>query len=215
MSLPSGTRLGPYEIVAPLGAGRMGEVYRAKDAKLNREVAIKVLPATVGQDAERLSRFKREAQTLASLNHPNIAAIYGLDEAGGKLFLVLELVEGEELALRLKRGKIPQDEALEIAKQIAFALEEAHGKGIVHRDLKPANVKLTPDGKVKVLDFGLAKAYSSDASGAASFDSGNSPNVSTTGRKRSSVSRCRSSARWEARSPSRGCDRSPCRGTAR
>ena len=177
MSLPSGTRLGPYEIVAPLGAGGMGEVYRAKDAKLNREVAIKVLPATVGQDAERLSRFRREAQTLASLNHPNIAAIYGLDEAGDKLFLVLELVEGEELAERLKRGKIPLEEALEIAKQIAFALEEAHDKGIVHRDLKPANVKLTEDGKVKVLDFGLAKAYSTDASGAASFDSGNSPTM--------------------------------------
>jgi serine/threonine-protein kinase len=155
----------------------MGEVYRARDAKLNRDVAIKVLPAMVGQDAERLSRFRREAQTLASLNHPNIAAIYGLDEADGKLFLVLELVEGEELAERLKRGAIPLDEALEIAKQIALALEEAHDKGIVHRDLKPANVKLTPDGKVKVLDFGLAKAYSSDASGAASFDSGNSPTM--------------------------------------
>jgi Tol biopolymer transport system component len=155
----------------------MGEVFRAKDAKLNRDVAIKVLPAMVGQDPERLSRFRREAQTLASLNHPNIAAIYGLDEADGKLFLVLELVEGEELAERLKRGAIPVDEALEIAKQIAAGLEEAHGKGIVHRDLKPANVKLTPDGKVKVLDFGLAKAYSSDASGAASFDSGNSPTM--------------------------------------
>jgi Tol biopolymer transport system component len=155
----------------------MGEVYRAKDAKLNRDVAIKVLPAAVGQDPERLSRFRREAQTLASLNHPNIAAIYGLDEADGKLFLVLELVEGEELAERLNRGAIPLDEALEIAKQIAFALEEAHDKGIVHRDLKPANVKLTADGKVKVLDFGLAKAYSSDASGSGSFDSGNSPTM--------------------------------------
>ena len=177
MSIAPGTRLGPYEIVAPLGSGGMGEVYRARDAKLNREVAIKVLPAAVGQDPERLSRFRREAQTLASLNHPNIAAIYGLDEADGKLFLVLELVEGEELAERLKRGAIPIDEALEIAKQIAFALEEAHDKGIVHRDLKPANVKLTQDGKVKVLDFGLAKAYSSDASGAGSFDSGNSPTM--------------------------------------
>jgi len=177
MALTPGSHLGPYEIVAPLGAGGMGEVYRAKDAKLNREVAIKVLPATVGQDAERLSRFRREAQTLASLNHPNIAAIYGLDEAGGKLFLVLELVEGEELADRLKRGAIPLEEALEIAKQIAAGLEEAHEKGIVHRDLKPANVKLTKDGKVKVLDFGLAKAYASDASADASFDSGNSPTM--------------------------------------
>jgi dipeptidyl aminopeptidase/acylaminoacyl peptidase len=177
MVLPTGTRLGPYEIVAPLGAGGMGEVYRARDPKLNREVAIKVLPPGVAQDAERLSRFKREAQVLASLNHPNIAAIYGLDEAGDKLFLVLELVEGEELADRLKRGAIPLDEAIELAKQIALALEEAHEKGIVHRDLKPANVKLTPDGKVKVLDFGLAKAYAADAVGHSGIDSGNSPTM--------------------------------------
>jgi hypothetical protein len=173
----TGTRLGPYEVVAKLGEGGMGEVYRGKDTKLNREVAIKVLPAAVALDAERLARFKREAQVLASLNHPNIAAIYGLDEADGKLFLVLELVEGEELAERLERGAIPIAEALEIAKQIASALDAAHEKGIVHRDLKPANVKLTEDGKVKVLDFGLAKAYSSDASAAASFDSGNSPTM--------------------------------------
>jgi eukaryotic-like serine/threonine-protein kinase len=177
MSLAPGTRLGPYEIVAKLGEGGMGEVYRAKDTKLNREVAIKVLPVAVAQDAERLGRFKREAQLLASLNHPNIAAIYGLDEANATLFLVLEIVEGEDLAERLKRGAIPVDEALEIAKQIAAALEEAHEKGIVHRDLKPANIKLTPDGKVKVLDFGLAKAYASDASGAGPFDSGNSPTL--------------------------------------
>jgi len=177
MALTPGSHLGPYEIVAPLGAGGMGEVYRAKDAKLGREVAIKVLPATVGRDAERLTRFRREAQTLASLNHPNIAAIYGLDEAEGVLFLVLELVEGEELAERLTRGAIPLEEALEIAKQIAAGLEEAHEKGIVHRDLKPANVKLTKDGKVKVLDFGLAKAYASDASTDGSFDSGNSPTM--------------------------------------
>ncbi len=177
MPLAPGTQLGPYGITAKLGEGGMGEVYRAKDAKLNRDVAIKVLPAAVGQDAERLSRFRREAQTLASLNHPNIAAIYGLDEADGKLFLVLELVDGVELADRLKRGAIPIDEALEIARQMAMALEEAHDKGIVHRDLKPANVKLTPDGKVKVLDFGLAKAYSSDPSGAGSLDSGNSPTM--------------------------------------
>jgi len=177
MTLPAGTRLGPYEIVAPLGAGGMGEVYRARDPKLNREVAIKVLPVAVAQDAERLARFEREAQLLASLNHPNIAAIYGLDDEGDVLFLVLELVEGEELADRLKRGAIPLDEAQEIAKQIALALEEAHEKGIVHRDLKPANVKLTPDGKVKVLDFGLAKAYATDASGGTPLDSGNSPTM--------------------------------------
>jgi Tol biopolymer transport system component len=173
----TGTRLGAYEIVARLGAGGMGEVYRAKDTKLGREVAIKVLPPDVARDAERLGRFRREAQLLASLNHPNIAAIYGLDEADDKLFLVLELVEGEDLSTRLKRGPIPIDEALELAKQIALALEEAHDKGIVHRDLKPANVKLTADGKVKVLDFGLAKAYSSDASSGGSFDSGNSPTM--------------------------------------
>ncbi len=177
MTLPAGTKLGPYEIVAPLGAGGMGEVYRARDPKLNREVAIKALPPDVAQDAERLSRFKREAQVLASLNHPNIAAIYGLDEAGDKLFLVLELVEGEELADRLKRGAIPLDETVELAKQIALALEEAHEKGIVHRDLKPANVKLTRDGKVKVLDFGLAKAYAADAAGHSGIDSGNSPTM--------------------------------------
>jgi len=130
-----GTRLGSYELIAKLGEGGMGEVYRAKDTRLNREVAIKVLPVAVAQDAERLARFKREAQVLASLNHPNIAAIHGLDEANGTLFLVLEIVEGEDLAERLKRGAIPVAEALEIAKQIALALEEAHEKGIVHRDL--------------------------------------------------------------------------------
>jgi len=163
LALSPGDRLGPYEITAPLGAGGMGEVYRAKDTKLGREVAIKVLPSVVAQDAERLARFKREAQVLASLNHPNIAAIYGLDEVGNTLFLVLELVEGEDLSAQIQRGPIPADEALEIAKQIARGLEEAHEKGIVHRDLKPGNVKLTPDGKVKVLDFGLAKAIGGES----------------------------------------------------
>jgi serine/threonine protein kinase/Tol biopolymer transport system component len=177
MSLAPGTRLGSCEVTAKLGEGGMGEVYRAKDTKLGRDVAIKVLPAAVAQDAERLARFKREAQVLASLNHPNIAAIYGLDEAGDKLFLVLELVGGEDLSERLKRGAIPIDEALDIAKQIAHALEEAHEKGIVHRDLKPANVKLTQDGKVKVLDFGLAKAYSAEGATGGSLDSGNSPTL--------------------------------------
>ncbi len=148
MTLPAGSKLGPYEIVAPLGAGGMGEVYRARDPKLNREVAIKVLPPGVAQDVERLSRFKREAQVLASLNHPNIAAIYGLDEAGDKLFLVLELVEGEELADRLKRGAIPLEETVEISKQIALALEEAHEKGIVLRVLMLEIVYLTSDGLV-------------------------------------------------------------------
>ncbi|MCG6925343.1 MAG: serine/threonine-protein kinase [Acidobacteria bacterium] len=157
-----GQTLSHYRITAALGAGGMGEVYRATDTTLGRDVAIKVLPPEVVQDPERLARFKREAHLLAALNHPNIAAIYGLEEAGGTPFLALELVEGEDLKERLARGAIPVDEALEIAEQVAEALEEAHNKGIVHRDLKPANVKLTPDGKVKVLDFGLAKAWSGE-----------------------------------------------------
>ena len=134
-------------------------MYRATDTSLQREVAIKVLPPEVVKDPDRLARFKREAHLLAALNHPNIAAIYGLEEADGKPFLALELALGEDVEQRLARGAFPVDEALEIARQIAEALEEAHNKGIVHRDLKPANVKLTPDGKVKVLDFGLAKAW--------------------------------------------------------
>jgi serine/threonine-protein kinase len=182
VSLAPGVRLGPYEIAMPLGAGGMGEVYRARDTKLNREVAIKVLPAEVAGDPERLSRFRREAQLLASLNHPHIAAIHGLEESDGKPFLVLELVEGEDLAQRLKRGAIPVDEALGIAKQIAEALEEAHEKGIVHRDLKPANIKVTPDGQVKVLDFGLAKAWSGDgAGGGSSGDLSQPPTLAHTG----------------------------------
>ena len=164
MTLASGTKLGPYEVLSPLGAGGMGEVYRARDAKLNRDVAIKVLPEAVAEDAERLARFQREAQVLASLNHPHIAAIYGLEKAGNVEALVLELVEGDTLAERIAAGPIPVDEVLAIARQIADALEAAHEKGIVHRDLKPANVKVTPEGKVKVLDFGLAKALTGDAS---------------------------------------------------
>jgi Tol biopolymer transport system component len=161
----------------------MGEVYRATDTTLNREVAIKVLPPEVAQDRERLGRFRREAQLLASLNHPNIAAIYGLEEAEGKPFLALELVEGEDLKERLGRGAIAVDEAVEIAKQIAEALEEAHNNGIVHRDLKPANVKLTPDGKVKVLDFGLAKAWSGDTADGSSSSAAlsQSPTLANTG----------------------------------
>jgi len=162
LALTAGTRLGPYEILAPLGAGGMGEVYRARDPKLHRDVAIKVLPESVAREPERLARFEREAHVLAALNHPHIAAIYGLEEAGGVQALVLELVEGETLAERLARGPLPVDEALGIARQIGEALETAHEKGIVHRDLKPANVKLTPDGTVKVLDFGLAKAMAAE-----------------------------------------------------
>jgi hypothetical protein len=160
----------------------MGEVYRATDTKLNREVAVKVLPPDVVGDPERLARFKREAQLLAALNHSHIAAIHGLEESEGKPFLVLELVEGEDLAERLKRGAIPVAETVAIAKQIAEALEEAHEKGIVHRDLKPANIKLTPDGQVKVLDFGLAKAWSGDGVGAGSSgDLSQSPTLAHTG----------------------------------
>jgi serine/threonine protein kinase len=160
-----GTSLAHYTITAKLGEGGMGEVYRAEDTRLKREVAIKVLPESVAADPERLERFEREAHLLAALNHPNIAAIYGLEKDAGHTFLVLELVEGEDLQERLERGAVPVDEALEIGLQIATALEEAHNRGIVHRDLKPANVKLAPDGKVKVLDFGLAKAWSGDLAG--------------------------------------------------
>ena len=158
MAFASGTRLGPYEIAAQIGEGGMGEVYQATDTKLKRDVAIKVLPSHVAADPERLARFQREAEVLASLNHPNIAAIYGLEEADSTKALVMELVEGPTLADRIEQGAIPVDEALPIAKQIAEALEAAHEQGIIHRDLKPANVKVRPDGTVKVLDFGLAKA---------------------------------------------------------
>ena len=161
-----GTQLGHYEIVSALGKGGMGEVWRARDQKLGREVAIKTLPEEFAKDEERLARFEREAKLLASLNHPNIATIHGLEEDSGTRFLVLELVEGDTLADRLKRGAIPVEESLKLALQIAEALEAAHEKGVVHRDLKPANVKVTPDGKVKVLDFGLAKALMGDGADA-------------------------------------------------
>jgi len=157
MALQIGTRVGPYEISGLLGVGGMGEVYRATDTNLGRQVAIKVLPASLTNDSERLARFSREAQVLAALNHPNIAAIYHVEDAGGQPAIVMELVEGETLADRIGRGPIPIDEALPIAKQITEALEAAHEQGIIHRDLKPANIKVRPDGTLKVLDFGLAK----------------------------------------------------------
>ena len=157
MVLSAGARLGPYEVHSALGAGGMGEVYRARDTRLKREVALKILPESFAHDADRLARFQREAEVLASLNHPNIAAIYGFEESNGTSALVMELVEGDTLADRIARGLIPVDEALPIARQIAEALEAAHEQGIVHRDLKPANIKVRPDGAVKVLDFGLAK----------------------------------------------------------
>jgi serine/threonine-protein kinase len=164
LPIPAGTRLGPYEIAALIGSGGMGEVYRARDTKLARDVAIKSLPALFTRDPDRLARFHREAQVLASLNHPHIAHIYGLEEADGVEFLALELVEGETLANRIARGALPLDEALPIARQIADALAAAHERGIVHRDLKPANVAITPDSQVKVLDFGLAKVLDPDPS---------------------------------------------------
>src|SRR5215469_16252306 len=157
MALTVGTRIGPYEIKSPLGEGGMGVVYRASDTKLRRDVAIKLLPEHFAGQLDRLSWFQREAQVLAALNHPNIAQIYGLEESDDTRCIVMELVEGETLADRLKRGPIPLQEALSIAVQIATALEAAHEKGIIHRDLKPANVKVTPDASIKVLDFGLAK----------------------------------------------------------
>jgi serine/threonine-protein kinase len=159
MGLSAGSRLGPYDILSPLGAGGMGEVYRAHDTTLGRDVALKILPESFVQDSDRLARFKREAQVLASLNHPNIAAIYGFEASDGVKALVLELVEGPTLADRIAQGPIPLDEALPMAKQIAEALEAAHEQGIIHRDLKPANIKVRADGTVKVLDFGLAKAF--------------------------------------------------------
>jgi len=158
MSMAPGTRLGPYEVLAKLDEGGMGEVYRARDTSLGRDVAIKVLPDAFAQDAERLARFEREARTLASLNHPNIAHVYGFEQAHGVRALVMELIEGPTLADRIVQGAMPLDEALPIARQMADALDAAHERGIVHRDLKPANVKVRPDGTVKVLDFGLAKA---------------------------------------------------------
>jgi eukaryotic-like serine/threonine-protein kinase len=159
MALAIGQHLGSYEITALLGKGGMGEVYRARDVKLKREVAVKILPDEFNRNSDRMSRFQREAEVLASLNHPNIAAIYHVEEAGDTRLLVLELVEGETLTDRIQRGPIPVEETLDIARHIAEAVEAAHEKGIVHRDLKPANVKVTPDGKVKVLDFGLAKSW--------------------------------------------------------
>jgi serine/threonine-protein kinase len=150
---------GKYRIIEEIGRGGMGVVYKAEDTKLARKVAIKVLPEVFTQDPERLARFEREARVLASLNHPNIAAIYGVEEADVKRFLVLELVEGETLAERLSRGALSFEETLDVCRQIAEGLEGAHEKGIIHRDLKPSNVKITPERKVKILDFGLAKAF--------------------------------------------------------
>ncbi|MCB9379045.1 MAG: serine/threonine protein kinase, partial [Holophagales bacterium] len=185
MTLEVGSRLGTYEITAKLGEGGMGEVYRATDTRLQREVALKVLPAEFAADKERMARFEREAQLLAQLHHPHIASIFGLEESDGVRALVMELVPGPTLAERIERGPLALDEALPIAKQIAEALEAAHEKGIVHRDLKPQNVKLTGDGAVKVLDFGLAKAMDPTAEGSGAATASptllNSPTLTAAG----------------------------------
>src|SRR6266540_3922532 len=177
MALAAGARLGSYEILSALGAGGMGEVYRARDTKLGRDVALKILPDAFASDPDRLARFTREAQTLASLNHPNIAHIHGLEESGGVRALVMELVEGDDLSQRIAHGAIPLAEALPIAKQITEALEAAHEQGIIHRDLKPANIKVRPDGTLKMLDFGLAKAM--EPTGAMSPNVSQSPTITT------------------------------------
>jgi serine/threonine protein kinase len=182
LALTPGTRLGVYEVTSQIGAGGMGEVYRATDSNLKRLVAIKVLPASVAGDADRLARFQREAEVLAALNHPNIAAIYGLEKTVDFTALVMELVEGEDLSQRIARGAIPLDEALPIPKQIAEALEAAHEQGIVHRDLKPANIKVRSDGAVKVLDFGLAKAMDPPFSSSAAAALANSPTITSPAR---------------------------------
>ena len=175
MPIQSGSHLGPYEIISAIGAGGMGEVYRARDPKLGRDVAIKVLPEAFARDAERMARFQREAKVLASLSHPNIATIYGLEDSASTRALVMELVEGPTLADRIKAGPIPVGEAVRIARQIADALEYAHERGIIHRDLKPANVKVTNHDAIKVLDFGLAKALEADPS---LIDISTSPTIS-------------------------------------
>jgi eukaryotic-like serine/threonine-protein kinase len=180
MALLTGSQLGPYQIVAPLGVGGMGEVYRAHDSRLRREVAIKVVPDATAHDADRMARFAREAQFLAALNHPNIGSIYGFEESSTMLALVMELVEGPTLADRIAQGPVPFEDALPIMKQITEALEYAHDRGIVHRDLKPANIKIKPDGTVKVLDFGLAKALSDEGKPA---DISNSPTLTAAATK--------------------------------
>src|SRR5580704_7926323 len=179
MPLAAGSQLGSYEIQSAIGAGGMGEVYQAHDTKLGREVAIKVLPEAFARDPDRLFRFQREAKMLAALNDPNIATIHGLEQSNDTSYLVMELVSGETLQQRMARkGRLPIDEALGLCRQIAEALEAAHEQGIIHRDLKPANVKVTPEGKVKVLDFGLAKAFAGAEPGS---DPSNSPTLSAAG----------------------------------
>src|SRR6201997_5292538 len=168
MALASGTKLGPYEIVSPLGAGGMGEVYRARDSALGRDVAVKVLPAAFSEDRDRLRRFKQEAQAAAALNHPNILTIYHVGEYNGAPYIVSELLEGESLRQRIQAGPLPLRKAIDCAVQVARGLAAAHDKGIVHRDLKPENIFLTRDGRAKILDFGLAKLTRPEEKGSSS-----------------------------------------------
>ena len=181
MQLSLGTKLAHYEILEPIGKGGMGEVYRARDTKLDRDVAIKVLPEEFAKDKERLARFEREAKLLASLNHPNIATIHGIEESDGVKALVLELVEGPTLAERIAEGPISVEETLAIGKQMAEALEAGHEAGVIHRDLKPANVKVKEDGTIKVLDYGLAKALESEARGGTDSELSQSPTLTRHG----------------------------------
>src|SRR5262245_40091840 len=178
--LAPGSRIGPYEVLAPLGAGGMGEVYRARDTTLPREVALKTLPEAFAHDTNRLARLRREARILASLSHPGIATLHGLEESDGVPVLVMELVRGETLAERLRRGRLPLKDVLAIGRQIAEALASAHEKGVLHRDLKPANISLTPEGHAKVLDFGLALALRDEADSHSQLSTASSPPSETT-----------------------------------
>ena len=205
MPLIPGTRLGQYEILSRLGSGGMGEVYRARDTRLNREVALKVLLPSVATDPDRLARFRREAQVLAALNHQNIAHLHGVEDGDGQHALVMELVEGQTLADRIERGPLRVGEALAIARQIVEALASAHEQRIVHRDLKPANVKVRPDGTVKVLDFGLAKALEAGAPAATSEEPVDLPTITAArhhARRQSSeqLPTCRRSSSRDCRS---------------
>ena len=210
MSLQTGARIGPYEVVAPIGAGGMGEVYRARDTKLSRDVALKVLPASVAADRDRLSRFQREAQVLASLNHPNIAAIYGIEDSGSTHALIMELVPGRTLAEIIGDARHPApaalkiDDVLPLARQIAEALEYAHESGIIHRDLKPANIKVRDDGTVKVLDFGLAKALSGDASRAPDASAADAMNSPTLTARATELGMDQDRTRWDQREIAEG-----------
>ncbi len=197
MALPEGTRLGPYQINGPIGAGGMGEVYRARDSRLNRDVAIKVLPASVAVDAERLRRFTVEAQTTGGLNHPNILAIYDLGSHEGQPYLVAELLHGETLRARLNAGPVPQSKAIDYVRQAAAGLPAAHASGITHRDIKPENLFITTDGRLKILDFGLARVGAALTDGETRIQAGTTEGVA----RHRGIHVARASARRPRRSP--------------